>query len=431
MKKALELDYLGTLEDQLLLEFGAPLDLTTSSGYIMAVKLATHPAVGQGADRLLREQFGVASARGLRFQPQADGTYAMRVPLAPREQSATLPALVAEALTAYWLWQAGLSPALLSAASGRLRKRPGLAADLRLELEPQEGRRGIWISQPAPSESIVSLEQLGVRASDAAALMAAVTHPGLVVVAGDPTARRRLLVAMATLLATPMRHIAYASDFPPTLPDEVSRIPLDEETILPILRSLGRIDADQIIIDLPQLDPVALELLMNQAMTGLHMVVGLPARSVAQAVRQWNADIRPHQLATGLAAAATVTSLPRLCRGCRRSVSITKKRLAAAHPTFVVGSRAMFYQADGCEHCDGGVTGENLVLEMVELSPVVRHQIAAARRASGLQAVLDEAVAEPDRLAAQALQLAKTGRLSFAEFERFCAQTDLDGLRPA
>lgn len=174
------------------------------------------------------------------------------------------------------------------------------------------------------------------------------------------------------------------------------------------LRAILRQDPDVILIGEIR-DQETAEISVQASMTGHLLLSTLHTNTAAGAVtRLQDLGIDPFLLASTLRGVMAQRLVRKLCVHCRTQ-----------NTEIVDGTEGEFYQAVGCDHCNGtGYSGRQAILEVVEVDERVQQMIHQGSSEAALQDMLRQSVLP---IREEGLRLAASGVTSVAEVLRVTA----------
>jgi type IV pilus assembly protein PilB len=304
---------------------------------------------------------------------------------------------------------------------GRLSLRTGdRTIDLRVAVLPTTFGEKVTLRIMGSGESAVTLEELGMSESAAAALSAAVDQPfGAVIVVGPTgSGKSTTLHAALSRLNSDERQITTIEDpveYQVPNADQIEVNPRAGLTFATGLRTILRSDPDVILVGEIR-DEETADIAFQAAMTGHMVLSSLHAQNAASAVaRLKDMDVEPGLIATALNCIVAQRLARKLCESCRESYAPDEDELSALGlPTFE-DSRTHLFRAAGCERCS--FTGYSGRVGLFEVMPI----------RGGIRALIESSTEEIFAAAVQAgmttmrqdgIRLALAGVTSLSEVRR-------------
>jgi len=335
---------------------------------------------------------------------------------------ATIPKTLQPAVTSRLKVMAELDIAEKRAPQdGRLSLRTGdRMIDLRVAVLPTTFGEKVTLRIMGSGESAVSLEELGMSESAAAALSAAVDQPfGAVIVVGPTgSGKSTTLHAALSRLNSDERQITTIEDpveYQVPNADQIEVNPRAGLTFATGLRTILRSDPDVILVGEIR-DEETADIAFQAAMTGHMVLSSLHAQNAASAIaRLKDMEVDPGLIATALNCIVAQRLARKLCESCRESYAPDEDELAALGlPTFA-DSRTHLFQAGGCERCSfTGYSGRVGLFEVMPIRGDIRgliesstEEIFAAAVAGGMTTMRQDGI-----------RLALAGVTSLAEVRR-------------
>jgi type II secretory ATPase GspE/PulE/Tfp pilus assembly ATPase PilB-like protein len=257
---------------------------------------------------------------------------------------------------------------------GRLSLRAGdRTIDLRVAVLPTTFGEKVTLRIMGSGEAAGTLEELGMSASAAATLAAAVGQPfGAVIVVG-PTGSGKSTTLHAALsgLNSDERQITTIEDpveYQVPNADQIEVNPRAGLTFASGLRTILRSDPDVILVGEIR-DEETADIVFQAAMTGHMVLSSLHAQNAASAIaRLKDMGVDPGLIATSLNCIVAQRLARKLCDSCRESYVPDEAELAAVGlPTFDHAHTHLF-RAAGCEACS--FTGYSGRLGLFEVMPI-------------------------------------------------------------
>jgi type IV pilus assembly protein PilB len=257
---------------------------------------------------------------------------------------------------------------------GRLALRTGdRTIDLRVAVLPTTFGEKVTLRIMGSGESAVTLEELGMSESAAAALAAAVSQPfGAIIVVGPTgSGKSTTLHAALSRLNSDERQITTIEDpveYQVPNADQIEVNPRAGLTFATGLRTILRSDPDVILVGEIR-DEETADIAFQAAMTGHLVLSSLHAQNAASAIaRLKDMEVEPGLIATALNCIVAQRLVRKLCSSCRESYVPDESELATIGlPAFEYGSTHLFHAA-GCEACS--FTGYDGRVGLFEVMPI-------------------------------------------------------------
>ena len=339
---------------------------------------------------------------------------------------ATIPKTLQPAVTSRLKVMAELDIAEKRAPQdGRLSLRTGdRTIDLRVAVLPTTFGEKVTLRIMGSGESAVSLEELGMSPSAAAALAVAVAQPfGAIIVVGPTgSGKSTTLHAALSRLDSNERQITTIEDpveYHVPNADQIEVNPRAGLTFASGLRTILRSDPDVILVGEIR-DEETADIAFQAAMTGHLVLSSLHAQNAASAIaRLKDMGVDPGLIATALNCIVAQRLVRRLCESCRESYAPAEDELATIGlPAFEHSSTHLF-NAAGCEAC--AFTGYLGRVGLFEVMPI-RGELRGLIESSTEEIFAAAVEAGMTTMRQDGIRLALAGVTSLAEVRRITGE---------
>lgn len=286
----------------------------------------------------------------------------------------------------------------------------------RLATLPTQYGEKLVLRRQHPSDAALTLEQLGLSASEVNDIRQLLLQPqGMILVTGPTGSGKTVtLYSLLNALNTPQRNLTSAED-PIEIPlAGVNQTQVNSKAGLDfacILRALLRQDPDVIMIGEIR-DNETADIAVKAAQTGHLVFSTLHTNSTTEAIiRLRQMGIPGYLLAASLKLVIAQRLVRKLCPHCRR---LSEAPLLL--PASISSAPQPHWQACGCDHCFGGYFGRLGLFELLPISGELHQAIAADCSPATLTEI---ALRQGMRsLAESGLEAVKRGETSWSEILR-------------
>lgn len=297
----------------------------------------------------------------------------------------------------------------------------GRKVDLRVSVLPAVHGESVVVRLLDTSESLWSLEQLGLTLADRQRLDDVMSRSHGMFLATGPTGCGKSTTLYAMLLEMRKRRINILTIEDPVefYIDDVEQMQVSRSidfTFASALRNFLRHDPDVIMVGEIR-DSETASIAVESALTGHLLLSTLHTNTAATTVtRLLDLGVEAYLLRASLSAVLSQRLTRLTCVYCREPETIATH----VRETLCVGAEEVFYTGRGCSHCEGlGVHKRQAVYELLLVTPGIRRLIVAGAEADMLHRVAVEEGMVP--ITQAAVRLAREGRISLAEAWRIRA----------
>ena len=260
----------------------------------------------------------------------------------------------------------------------------GRRIDIRVVTVPLVAGESAVLRVLDPGDTPLSLGELGMDDADRARVEAALRRGHGAILATGPTGsgKSTTLYASVVLVSTPEKTIMTIEDPVEYRLARVKQIQVFERagvTFTSGLRSIVRADPDVIMVG-EMRDRDSAKIAIEAALTGHLMLSSLHTNSApAAAARLVDMGIEPYLVASSLECVVGQRLVRRLCRECRRAVTVPGSDVGLDSAGEVTVSEA----GEGCMHCsETGYRGRAGLYEVMTVTEEIRSLIVARATAS-------------------------------------------------
>ncbi len=271
----------------------------------------------------------------------------------------------------------------------------GREFDVRVTTMPTAHGEGMALRFLGSSQELPQIDNLGLNATDAAALKSAIQSPnGLVIVTGPTgSGKTTTLAAVLSRLNEPSRKIVTIEDPIEYQIDGVNQVQVKSEiglTFASTLRSLLRFDPDTIMVG-EMRDPETARIGLHAALTGHLVLTTLHTNSASAAVpRLLDLGVPSYLIASTLRCVVAQRLVRKLCPHCK----MPHHDVAGAVTEVFANSRndlkipKKLWKAKGCNHCSGsGYHGRIAIFEVLVIDDTIRRLIVPTVAAGDIAAI--------------------------------------------
>ncbi|MGD0584527.1 MAG: GspE/PulE family protein [Oryzomonas sp.] len=273
----------------------------------------------------------------------------------------------------------------------------------------------------------LSLENLGICEREIKRLRRKIREPyGMVLVTGPTgSGKTTTLYAALTEIHTGEDKIITIEDPVEYMLRGVLQIPVNEKkglTFAKGLRSILRHDPDKIMVGEIR-DSETAQIAVQSALTGHLVFTTVHANNAFDVIGRFiHMGIDPYNFVSCLNCVMAQRLVRKICMKCRRPVQYSDDVLREASVEPESTRNAVFYEAVGCEECNGtGYRGRSAIVELLEFNDEIRDLIIARVPATQLKQTAREAGvvflrdAAVEKLLAGETTLKEINRVTFVE----------------
>lgn len=175
----------------------------------------------------------------------------------------------------------------------------------------------------------------------------------------------------------------------------IVQIPVNEKKGLTFargLRSILRHDPDKIMVGEIR-DPETAQIAVQSALTGHLVFTTVHANNVFDVIGRFiHMGIDPYNFVSCLNCVMAQRLVRKVCPKCKKPVQYSEDFLAESAIRLDPGSAVTFYEAKGCEECNGtGYRGRSAIVELLDLTDELRELIVSKAPAAVLKKAASEA----------------------------------------
>ena len=266
---------------------------------------------------------------------------------------------------------------------GRIAMRlDGRSTDMRVSTLPTRYGERVVMRILDRSNACLSLEQLGFSAHNHAAFNGLIRKPHGILLVTGPTGSGKTTTLYAALnaLKSPNTNIITCEDPIEYELEGISQSNVNERAGLTFarqLRAILRQDPDVVLVGEIR-DAETAEIAFRAALTGHLVLSTLHCNEAAGAAsRLLDMGVAPFLIASALIGVVAQRLVPRLCPHCRRPYTPdADERVLLKNLDTAAGEAQTFYEAAGCQECDGrGLKGRGGVHELMLVNNRIRRLI--------------------------------------------------------
>lgn len=256
----------------------------------------------------------------------------------------------------------------------------GRPIDIRVSILPVVFGERVVMRLLDKSRSFSKLQDLGFSERDFQVLTEAIKKPNGIIFVTGPTGSGKTTTLYAVLgeLNTPDVNIVTVEDPVEYQMVGVGQVQVRDKiglTFAAALRSILRQDPDIIMIGEIR-DQETAQIAIQAALTG-HLVLSTLHTNSAPATitRMLDMGVEPYLIASSLILAMAQRLVRRLCDSCKKTYKPTTQALASIGLTEKDARGITFYQAVGCQECNGtGYRGRLPIFELMVMTSGIAHQ---------------------------------------------------------
>jgi len=243
----------------------------------------------------------------------------------------------------------------------------------------------------------LSLEALGVQPREIKHIRKAIHEPyGMFLVTGPTgSGKSTTLYAALTEIHTGEEKIITIEDPVEYQLHGIVQIPVNEKKGLTFargLRSILRHDPDKIMVGEIR-DPETAQIAVQSALTGHLVFTTVHANNIFDVIGRFiHMGIDPYNFVSCLNSVLAQRLVRRICHKCRVPVKLSTEVLAASNMDPGIYGDNVFYDAQGCEECNGtGYRGRSGIVEFLDVTDEIRELIIGRAPIAHLKKAAKEA----------------------------------------